>query len=107
MLSPFPKSTVISPGIPRKACITRRWTFSVTGELLEQLAVRLRSVSCFRFQELGEAPDEIRGQIIQRLQQGLKELVCAWPMHRFVLARIKGEMPLKRTKNPRIASTAT
>jgi hypothetical protein len=82
MLSPFPKSTVISPGTPRKACITRRWTFSLTCEILEKLADRLRSIPVFVLQDLLKTSSEIRREIIQCFEQRLKELLCVRTVHR-------------------------
>ena len=79
MLSPSPKSTVISPGTPRNACITRRWIFSVTGDILEQLSDRLRSVRRVLLQHALEALDDVRGKVIHRFEQGSKEFLFAPP----------------------------
>src|SRR5689334_9997711 len=96
MLSPLPRSTAISPGTPRKACITRRWTFSVagsvTGEFLEQLTDGLRSIRMACVQDLLEPSSEIRRQIVHGVEQCLKKLLRAWTGHReTLLARRKGE----------------
>src|SRR5207244_319116 len=108
MLSPFPKSTVISSGTPRKACITRRWTFSFTGDILEQLTDRLRSVHVVLRQDLRKTSSEICGQIVQRFEQRLEKLLCARTGHRELSsARKKVEMLLKSTKNSCPASTVT
>src|SRR5439155_4736805 len=69
-------------GTPRKACITRRRTFSFTGEILEELTDRLRSVQVFLLQDLLETSSEIRGQIVQRFEQRLEKLLCARTGHR-------------------------
>src|SRR6476619_7030693 len=81
MLSPLPKSTVISPGIPRNACITRRWIFSFTGEVLKELTDRPRSVRMFLLQDLLETSGEVRREIVQCFQQRLKELLRAGTVH--------------------------
>src|SRR5206468_12634166 len=96
MLSPFPKSTVISSGTPRKACITRRWTFSFTGDILEQLTDRLRSVHVVLLQDLLETSSEIRRHIVQRFEQRLQKLLCARTGHRELSsARKKAEYSLR------------
>src|SRR5258707_12905382 len=82
MLSPFPKSAVISSGTPRNACITRRWTLSLTGKILEQLTDRLRSVHVFLLQDLLKTSSEILGKIVQRFEQRLEKLLCARRVHR-------------------------
>src|SRR2546421_11371917 len=106
MLSPLPKSTVISPGIPRNACITRRWTFSfiftwgsaphpgsvacgdscaprrsLAGEILKELTDRLRAVHVVFLQDLLETLSELRREIIQRFEQRVKKLLCARTGH--------------------------
>src|SRR6188768_3620393 len=81
MLSPFPKSTVISPGMPRKARMTSRWTFSVTGDFLEEQTNGLRSVGLVLLQNLLEATGEIRREILQRVEQRLEELVRVRAVH--------------------------
>src|SRR5262245_50309835 len=91
MLSPLPKSMVISPGTPRKACITRRWTFSFTGNVLEQFADRLRSVRGGALQELGESARKSRRKLIHRLEERQQEFLCALPMHEvFVRSGLSG-----------------
>src|SRR5512145_2221768 len=92
MLSPFPKSTVISPGTPRKACITSRWSVSVTGELIEELTDRLRPVAVWAVQELLETRREIRREVFQRFEQRQKELLHAWTGHAALLGRT-GNVP--------------
>src|SRR5687768_12830831 len=81
MLSPLPKSTVISPGTPRNACITRRWIFSFTGTILEELTNRLRPVHGLCLQDFLKTSGEVRRKIIQRFEQLPKKLMCVRPVH--------------------------
>src|SRR5215831_6477842 len=81
MLSPFPKSTVISPGIPRNARMTSRCTLSVTGQILEELPECLRSVGLVFLQNLLEATGEVRREIIECFEQRLKKLLGARTVH--------------------------
>src|SRR5262245_28753538 len=108
MLSPLPKSTVIWPGMPRKACMTRRWIRSLTGQILEQLTDCQRSVAVFSGQDFLETLEEIRRQIIERFQNGPNELLCVGTVHGGHLRakRRDEKCPEKRMRNPRGASTA-
>src|SRR6185295_12040465 len=81
VLSPLPKSTVISVGTPRNACMTRRWSLSVTGDILEQLTDRGRPVDVVLPQEIGKTSGQIWRQIIQRFEQRPKKLLRAWTVH--------------------------
>src|SRR5262245_32824055 len=91
VLSPLPKSTVISVGTPRNACITSRWSLSVTGGILEQLTDRGGSVDVFRLQEVGKTSGQIRRKLIQRVEQRQKKLLRAWTVHECSLVRQKSE----------------
>src|SRR4029079_17756879 len=95
MLSPFPKSTVISPGIPRNARMTSRCSLSVTGQILEELPECLRSVGLFLLQNLLETKGELRREIIQCFEQRLNELLGARTVHGQVSSPPvkRGEMP--------------
>jgi hypothetical protein len=86
MLSPFPKSTTISPGTPRKACITRRCRLSVTSEFLEQLADGLGPIHIVLLQDFRQTLGEIRWQILHRVEEGQEELLCARTVHQLLLA---------------------
>src|SRR5215208_766162 len=81
VLSPWPKSTVISLGTPRNACITRRWSFSFTGDILEQLTDRRGSVDVVLLQQLGDTLREIGRKLIHRFEQRQKKLLGAWTVH--------------------------
>jgi hypothetical protein len=61
--------------------MTRRWIFSLTGEILEELPDRQRSVALFFRQDFRQTLDEIRRQIIERFQERLNELLCVWTVH--------------------------
>src|SRR5437867_3546552 len=99
MLSPWPKSTVISPGTPRKARITSRSTFSLTAEILEELSDRLRAVHVFLLQDLHKTSGEIRRQVLHRFEKCQKELVCAGTVHGVLLV-LRGNDRLDLTCPP-------
>src|SRR5262245_29257767 len=82
VLSPSPKSIVISLGMPRNACITRRWSFSFTGGILEQLPDRRRPVDVVLLQQCGKTLCQIRWKFIHRFQQGQKKFLRARTVHR-------------------------
>src|SRR5687768_4914572 len=81
VLSPSPKSTVISLGMPRNARITRRWSFSFTGEFLEQLADRRGPVDVVLLQQRGKTLRQLGRDLIQRFEQRQKEFLGAWTVH--------------------------
>src|SRR4029434_322193 len=86
MLSPLPKSTTISPGTPRKACITSRCRLSVTSEFLEQPADGLRAIHMLLLQDFRQTLREIWGQILHRVEEGQEELLFARTVHQLLLA---------------------
>jgi hypothetical protein len=79
---------------------------SVTREILEQLSNRDGPVRAWPGQELLEAPDEIRRQIVQRFEECSNEFLCGRTVHDIPRPENKWRMSLQRTKNPRSASTA-
>src|SRR5262245_30780681 len=89
VLSPLPKSIVISVGTPRNACITSRWSLSVTGDILEQLTDRGRPVDVLFLQQVGKTPGQIGRKLIQRVEQRQKKLLRAWTVHECLLTSAK------------------
>src|SRR5262245_5437508 len=81
VLSPVPKSIVISAGTPRNACMTSRWSLSVTGDILEQLTDRGRPVDVVFLQQVGKPLGQIWRKLIQRFEQRQKKLLRAWTVH--------------------------
>src|SRR6185312_346662 len=97
VLSPFPKSTVISVGTPRNACMTRRWSRSVTGDILEQLTDCGGPVGVLFLQQAGKTAGQSRREVIQRFEQRQKKLLRAWTVHERLLT-----FALRKGRNPRV-----
>src|SRR5262245_29729475 len=81
VLSPLPKSTVISVGMPRNACITRRSSFSFTSHILEELTDCRGSLHVVLLQHHGKALRKIGRKLIQCFEQRQKKLLRAWTVH--------------------------
>jgi hypothetical protein len=65
--------------------MTRRWSFSVTGNILEQLTDRGGSVDVVFLQQFGKPSGKVRRKLIQRFEQRQKKLVRAWSMQWLLL----------------------
>jgi hypothetical protein len=81
----LPKSTTISPGTPRKACITSRCRLSVTREFLEELSDGLCAIPIVPLQDFRQTLGEIRRQILQPVEDCQKELLGARTVHQLLL----------------------
>jgi hypothetical protein len=60
--------------------VSRR-ILSLTGELLEKLPDRQRSIRMFRGEELLEPTKEIRRKVVECFEDRLEDLLCARPVH--------------------------